>query len=728
MAVVISTKAVGNIVKLRENGALADYIIVHQGLPSGAYDGSCSGAWLLRKDILEIRQFNDTAVDNYSTSTIHNYLNSVFLNTLDVKNSVKQVKIPYRHGGYGTYVRDGANGLPCKAFLLSLYEVGETFGGSEGFAKEGTNLAFFQGNNTRIAYYNGNASDWWIRTPATNTTGEKSPMKVRADGVAYGWRFASYAEGIRPALIVPSSVWIADDGTLATNIAPTTPSSISLPSTIKGGTSITVSWGVASDADGNLSGYRLERSVNGGTWSQVYQGTALSSSQAITKGWNTVAFRVKAYDSIGEESGYRASSAVTVINNTAPTVPASITVPSTIKGGTSITVSWAASSDEDGNLSGYRLERSVNNGAWSQVYEGSALTSVQAITKGWITVAYRVKAYDAGGLESGYRAGSAVTVINNTPPTAPANISYSAPQAGKAITLTCATSTDVDGNPITYIWERLVDSGAYTQIGATSATTFTDTVPTSGEIYQARVKAADDQGGESAYTTGEALAIDYNTPPVISGSDEDLGSFDNPPEYTYIVTDADAWQTLKVSEKIGDITIREYEAVAGETNTVNFTKVWIRLAKGPHTLRITVSDGAGGTAVRTITFARNVNRVAVSRTTPTEQLVTRALFSVFPPNQPEGTVLHAEACNNPFDDAPAWEDITSKLGKTVHLFNNAQVANGSGIGYRVSIRPGSEASEPVKFEAMYIRYASGEDRLTAAENAVMAIMLGGAAQ
>lgn len=37
-SVKLSTKTVGSTVKLKENGTLVDYIVVHQGRPSTLYD------------------------------------------------------------------------------------------------------------------------------------------------------------------------------------------------------------------------------------------------------------------------------------------------------------------------------------------------------------------------------------------------------------------------------------------------------------------------------------------------------------------------------------------------------------------------------------------------------------------------------------------------------------------------------------------------------------------
>ena len=106
----------------------------------------------------------------------------------------------------------------------------------------------------------------------------------------------------------------------------------------------------------------------------------------------------------------------TVIYNQAPTAPSSITVPSEVLGGENLSISWAASTDPDGNLSGYVLERKVGSGTWAQIYKGSSRSYTDAIIYGWTSVQYRVKAYDAAGAESAYTTSATRTVTNNRPP------------------------------------------------------------------------------------------------------------------------------------------------------------------------------------------------------------------------------------------------------------------------------------------------------------------------
>lgn len=422
--VTLSSKAIGSTIKLKVNGSARNFIVVHQGKPSSVYDDSCNGTWLLMQDIYENRAWHRSNTNDYANSTIHSYLNSTFLNLFEsnIKNAIKQVKLPYRKGsGTSTTVTSGSNGLSAKIFLLSATETSFDF--SYMPSGEGAELAYFKGcadnssDSKRVAYLNGSATGWWLRSPHCNNNSSYA-LYVDSNG-DWGSRYGSNSGGIRPALILPSTLLVSDDGTVSTNTAPSTPGSISVPSSIMGGTNISISWAKSSDAESNLAGYKVERSTNGGSsWSQIYQGTATSTTNNVAFGTTSVMYRVKAYDTEGLESGWRTSSQVTVVNNNAPSAPPSIAVPNDVKGGSTLVISWTAASDSDGNLSGYILERSTDGGStYTQVYKGDALTYTDTITKGWSTVMYRVKAYDSYDAQSGYTTSTKRTVDNNTAPT-----------------------------------------------------------------------------------------------------------------------------------------------------------------------------------------------------------------------------------------------------------------------------------------------------------------------
>ena len=422
--VTLSSKAIGSTIKLKVNGSARNFIVVHQGKPSSVYDDSCNGTWLLMQDIYENRAWHSSNTNDYANSTIHSYLNSTFLNLFEsnIKNAIKQVKLPYRKGsGASTTVTSGSNGLSAKIFLLSATETSFSF--SYMPSGEGAELAYFKGcadsssDSKRVAYLNGSATSWWLRSPDCYDNSYDA-LYVNSNG-DWNNNLCSVSSGVRPALILPSTLLVSDDGTVSTNTAPSTPGSVSVPSSIMGGTNISISWAKSSDAESNLAGYKVERSTNGGSsWSQIYQGTATSTTNNVAFGTTSVMYRVKAYDTEGLESGWRTSSQVTVVNNNAPSAPPSIAVPNDVKGGSTLVISWTAASDSDGNLSGYILERSTDGGSsYTQVYKGNALTYTDTITKGWSTVMYRVKAYDSYDAQSGYTTSTKRTVDNNTAPT-----------------------------------------------------------------------------------------------------------------------------------------------------------------------------------------------------------------------------------------------------------------------------------------------------------------------
>lgn len=545
--VTLSSKAIGSTIKLKVNGSAKDFIVVHQGKPSSVYDDSCNGTWLLMKDIYENRQWHSSNTNDYANSTIHSYLNSTFLNLFEsnIKNAIKQVKLPYRKGdGTSTTVTSGSNGLSAKIFLLSATETSFSFSSMP--SGEGAELAYFKGcvdnssDSKRVAYLNGSAAVWWLRSPYCGDFGHA--LYVSSSG---GWYYygCSGSYGIRPALILPSTLLVSDDGTVSTNTAPSTPGSISVPSSIMGGTNISISWAKSSDAESNLAGYKVERSTNGGSsWSQIYQGTATSTTNNVAFGTTSVMYRVKAYDTEGLESGWRTSSRVTVVNNNAPSAPPSIAVPNDVKGGSTLVISWTAASDSDGNLSGYILERSTDGGSsYTQVYKGNALTYTDTITKGWSTVMYRVKAYDGYNAQSGYTTSTKRTVDNNTAPTittsSAANlgtkssgftISYSVDDkdAGDTLTVTekldgttkrtyTATRKTTNSFAVTGEYFQKITNGSHTMTvtvtdgKATVTKTFTFTkAVTAASITLAKPMEADAQITLCAITVGGLIPAD----------------------------------------------------------------------------------------------------------------------------------------------------------------------------------------------------------------------------
>jgi hypothetical protein len=611
----LGAKAVGSIVKIKVNGASKDFIVVQQGNPNtSTYDSSCAGTWLLMKDIYTTSTFGNN--NSYKDSSIHTYLNGTFYNLIDsdIRAAIKQVKIPYLNGtgGGDGSLATGANGLSTKVFLLSGYEVGWTTSDDINFPKDGIRLAYFGsgsgGNSKRVAYNGSSADRWWLRSPHTNNHG--SVWAVNTEGSYDAGRWNYHSDGVRPALILPSTLFVSNDGTVSTNTAPSTPWNISVPSSIMGGTNISISWAKSSDAESNLAGYKVERSTDGGwSWSRIYQGTATSTTDSIAFGTTSVMYRVKAYDTEGLESGWRTSSRVTVVNNNAPSAPPSIAVPKDVKGGSTLVISWTAASDSDGNLSGYILERSTDGGsAYTQVYKGNALTYTDTITNGWSTVMYRVKAYDTEGLESGY-------------------------------------------------------------------------------------------------TTSAIRTVRYNVAPAINASSTSLGEKNAPFNFGYTVTDADG-DTLTVTEKLDGKTTKTRIGVASGT-ALTFEQAadaagFQRVLNGRHTLTVEVSDGKETTSA-SATFTKAVHAASVTLTTPlaVDGDITVAILQVSG-SIPNDAAFKAEATNNALDDSPVWQDVTAEVRKGMNIvFKNQAASAGAAFNFRISVERGASG------EGGYIDSVSG---------------------
>ena len=277
----LGTKAVGSIVKLKVNGTAKEFIVVHQGLPSSLYDSSCEGTWLLMKDIYENRVWNRASINKYESSEINTYLNGTFLNLFDsdIRDAIKQVKIPFRkYGGSSGIDQSGANGLPAKIFLLSGYEVGLTTSNSTSFPVDGAKLSYFESGtgssalNKRIAYLNGSAANWWLRSPLT---GDLDHVWDILSNGNYDGNYTYAPFGIRPALVFPQDMGVDSSG----NVTPPPPPATH--KTLINGTAYTVKGGKCM-VDGTVYNILKGRTLIDGTGWDI---TFPSAEPDVSKTW-----------------------------------------------------------------------------------------------------------------------------------------------------------------------------------------------------------------------------------------------------------------------------------------------------------------------------------------------------------------------------------------------------------------------------------------------------------
>lgn len=599
----LKTMSVGDSIFLEESGELQEFYIMHQGLPSSIYDSSCDGTWVRRRYIDD--SFMTTSwmygmLDNvfernndYSSSELHEVLNTTYYNLLssEVQDSIKTVKIPYSLGtAGGNAVRSGSNGLTTKVFAVSGAELGL----SEDTIYDGSLLEYYKTGSKHGAALDTKSKSYWLRSPSYTDDDYISMIFggqwYNSSGMTNGG--LQYSSNYSPMFILDGDLDIDDEGEIYKNSPPTAPSGLTVPSTVKRGESFCISWNAATDPDGDVITYVLEMSPNTGyNWYSLTETTSLSY-WTVGGDSDLYRYRVKARDSHGEESDYVVSADISVTTNSAPTKPSSIAYPSFIMGGTTIKVNWSASTDADGNLAGYVLEYSTDGGlTWPQIYQGDSLEAYVLIPSGTSSLYFRVKAYDS-------------------------------------------------------------------------------------------------EGAESAYMVSAQISVSTNSPPVISGSNGNLGSFVSAPSPTYTVSDVDGG-TVTVCESLNDNLYREYTVTLGSSNTVTIPKnTWLRLGNGSHSLKIVATDEFGETATRIYTFTKSETEIELTYLTP-YQSSTQPTVGILTVEReiPSGADFSVEVCNNGFDASPSWEVVTAcvKNGGRFYFVNDKKAAAQWGFNARVKV-------------------------------------------
>lgn len=425
---------VGTIVKIKENGAPVDFYVAKHNYESGLGTNPTGLTLLVRKECITRRAWDDgvwSTDRDYSYSDIAAWVDKDYVYTLD---------LDLRSNLSRTSFRSGSKTLARYAFLLSQTELG--LGGSEG-----SRLPI--ADKLVVATSSGTPTDQWTRSYSN----DEAAYLTSSGAVEYS-DFQSY-HGVRPILALPDTT---TDGFTPPNEAPNVPAVITLPDSVRGGADVQISWSAATDPNGNLDGYIVERSYNGGSsWAQVYQGRSTSTTTTIPFGTQTVMFRVCAYDTAGAKSGWRTSANKTVVNNRAPAAPPSISVPLSPSGGDTLAVTWTASTDQDGNLEGYELERQWDGaGAFTQIYKGAGLSYQDSIPKGeHSSVVYRVRAYDSFASYSSYTTSPSRTIDNNTAPVIACDLSGDLGEKSEGFSIPYTVS-DAEQQEVTVV-ERVGD-------------------------------------------------------------------------------------------------------------------------------------------------------------------------------------------------------------------------------------------------------------------------------
>lgn len=221
--ILASDLAVGSTVNLMVNGTATEFIVVDQGIPSdsSAYDSSCNGTWLMMKDLYELREFDSGAQNYFLWSRIKTYLNGDFFKLFGSveQNIIKPVKVPCWGDDEATDEE-----RTVKVFLPSAIEVGLPVNTAY-WPTEGAKFDYFTlgdtsaAHNKRLAYLDGIAREWWVRSKANFDSTSCIVIMYEFSSYSWGGRGTTSNCGIRPMVVVPSNALFDPEAMLLKGVA-----------------------------------------------------------------------------------------------------------------------------------------------------------------------------------------------------------------------------------------------------------------------------------------------------------------------------------------------------------------------------------------------------------------------------------------------------------------------------------------------------------------------------
>lgn len=279
------------------------------------------------------------------------------------------------------------------------------------------------------------------------------------------------------------------------------------------GSSVAINW---TDNSSNEDGFKIEIATGAGSFVPFKTVAAnVSSSSATSLVQNTYSFRVRAYKSTNSNSDY-SNTAVTTVLSAPSSLVAAVS-------GININLTW---NDNSSAEDGFKIERSYNGGAYSQIDTVSAdITSYSDNGLAGGAYSYKVRAYTMAGDHSNYATSSTVNVI--IAPTGLTAVSLGTTATGSAVTLNWTdNSTNEDGFKI----EIASGGGSFVMYKTLSANTISYTtlvlLPNDYSFRVRAYKSANNSDYSNTATT-TVFAAPTGLGASVVGSDVTLNWTDN---------------------------------------------------------------------------------------------------------------------------------------------------------------------------------------------------------
>lgn len=284
--------------------------------------------------------------------------------------------------------------------------------------------------------------------------------------------------------------------------------------------------------------------------------------------------------------------------------PTAVTVPDDIDDGTTIQISITPNTGKTfGGTISYTYQYRYDGGSWQTLSTTTATTVSLAVPKDqYSTLEVRVRAQDDMGFTSNtWVSSGSKTIIANQPPTAP-GISVENVYIGNELEVTLTAATDPDGTVASYVIQRRIDGGAWTQVQSGTSMTYSETVLDAWGTVAYRAAAVDNEGLQGPWATSQTFDVNPGWV-IISGPESDLGDRPVPFPFEFEVgvaghpaEDNIITQVLYDGrDLVVDRTFHDHDDIRINIDTKYY-------AAGVHTLQIIAAKEGYTTAMASYTF------------------------------------------------------------------------------------------------------------------------------
>ena len=284
--------------------------------------------------------------------------------------------------------------------------------------------------------------------------------------------------------------------------------------------------------------------------------------------------------------------------------PTAVTVPDGIDDGTTIQISITPNTGKTfGGTISYTYQYRYDGGSWQTLSTTTATTVSLAVPKDqYSTLEVRVRAQDDMGFTSNtWVSSGSKTIIANQPPTAP-GISVENVYIGNTLTVTLTAATDPDGTVASYVIQRRIDGGAWTQVQSGTSMTYSETVLDAWGTVAYRAAAVDNEGLQGPWATSQTFDVNPGWV-IIEGPESDIGDKRRPFHFVFSVgvvgsPDEDDILTRVMLDDRYTVVDRTFH----DADVVDIRLDIKYFAQGPHKLQITADKEGYTGAMSTYTF------------------------------------------------------------------------------------------------------------------------------